>query len=114
MNPEFRVRTHVRKPGINLEPEQHSDGRAVEVEVAESNADHIGAGFLEVAEVAIVEAQADMVGEIPHHAGADVPAEIVLRKVADAVQRLDVLIDPADADSTIRTDAPAGLSADRN
>src|SRR5438270_9053624 len=101
-------------PAPYLEPEQHADGRPIEVEVADSDADHVGAGLLEIAEVAIVEAQADVVGEIPHHASADIPAEIVLRKIAHAVQRGDVLIDPADTDGSVRTDSAALLSANWN
>src|SRR5215467_270668 len=89
------------------ESKQHADGRAIEVEVADLQADDVGAGLLEIPEVAIVDTQADVIGEVAHHADADVPPEVVLREVADAVHRRDVLTDPADADRAVRPDAAA-------
>src|SRR4029077_20725662 len=102
-----------RVPFALSESEQYSHRRSTEREVPDLESDDVGVGLLEVSEVAVVEPQADVVREVTHHAGAEIPAEIVLREVADAVECLDVLADPADAVRGERADSDAVLSADR-
>ena len=59
----------------------------------------------EAAEVADVAAQADVLVEEPHHAAADVEAEVVLRVHGEQLGRvLDVRADQADAADRVGTD----------
>src|SRR5947208_3127842 len=95
-----------------LEAEHHAERGAVEAEVADLQADRVRVGFLKIPEVAVVEAQPDVVREVAHYAGADIPPEVVFSEVPDVGDRGDVLADVADAERGVRPDAAALLSAD--